>query len=180
MKTLDPNVPHMREVTLHAATSILHDLVKTYPSVDFSSSAQKLAVGTLEGASVIYDVRTATRSVVLEGHVGPVSVLAFSPDAKLIATCSLVDQSVRVWYTNLSLFGMLTSSLSQGFVSHNSGNSKMTTSNSTSTSANNQSGSQKPHKVFSFAMPDGKFTFENVVADIHHSLYRFFRRYRDN
>jgi WD40 repeat protein len=147
----------MREVTLHAATSILHDLVKTYPSVDFSSSAQKLAVGTLEGASVIYDVRTATRSVVLEGHVGPVSVLAFSPDAKLIATCSLVDQSVRVWYTNLSLFGMLTSSLSQGFVSKDSTSNKMTTSNSTSTSSNSQSSSQKPHKVFSFAMPDSKF-----------------------
>ncbi|KAG2228566.1 hypothetical protein INT48_008735 [Thamnidium elegans] len=152
VKTLDPNVPHMREVMLNSATSILHDLVKTYPSVDFSGSAQKLAVGTLEGASVIYDVRTATRSVVLEGHVGPVSVLAFSPDAKLIATCSLIDQSVRVWYTNLSLFGMLTSSLSHGLGSQS--NNKMTTSNSSTTSSHNPSGSQKPHKVFSFAMPD--------------------------
>lgn len=38
----------------------------SYPFVDFSNSAQKLAVGTLEGACVIYDLRTATRSVVLE------------------------------------------------------------------------------------------------------------------
>lgn len=151
VKTLDPNVPHMREVMLNSATSILHDLVQTYPSVDFSSSAQKLAVGTLEGASVIYDVRTATRSVVLEGHIGPVSILAFSPDAKLIATCSLVDQSVRVWYTNLSLFGMLTSSLTHGLGTQSS--NKMTTSNSSTT--HNPSGSQKPYKVFSFAMPDG-------------------------
>lgn len=29
VKTLDPNVPHMREVMLQSATSILHDLVKT-------------------------------------------------------------------------------------------------------------------------------------------------------
>lgn len=29
VRTLDPNVPHMREVMLQAATSILHDLVKT-------------------------------------------------------------------------------------------------------------------------------------------------------
>ncbi|CAO3613085.1 unnamed protein product [Mucor hiemalis] len=163
VKTLDPNVPHMREVMLHSATSILHDLVKTYPFVDFSGAAQKLAVGTLEGASVIYDVRTATRSVVLEGHVGPVSVLAFSPDAKLIATCSLVDQSVRVWYTNLSLFGMLTSSISQGFVSNNNSSNKMTTSNSTSTSSNGQSGSQKPHKVFSFAMPDNSLDPNEII-----------------
>lgn len=37
--------------------------------MDFSNSAQKLAVGTLEGACVIYDLRTATRSVVLEVRV---------------------------------------------------------------------------------------------------------------
>lgn len=128
-----------------------------YPSVDFSSSAQKLAVGTLEGASVVYDLRTATRSVVLEGHVGPVSVLAFSPDAKLIATCSLIDQSVRVWYTNMSLFGMLTSSLSQGLGSNHNAqnmNSNTTIKNSTSSST---SGTQKPYKIFSFAMPDSKY-----------------------
>lgn len=154
VKTLDPNVPHMREVMLNAATSILHDLVKTYPSVDFSTSAQKLAVGTLEGASVIYDVRTATRSVVLEGHIGPVAILSFSPDAKLIATCSLVDQSVRVWHTNLSLFGMLASSLTHGLGTQNSNTSHSLT-------AHNPSGSQKPHKVFSFAMPDGECRIKN-------------------
>jgi WD40 repeat protein len=124
----------------------------SYPLVDFSSSAQKLSVGTLEGASVIYDVRTATRSVVLEGHIGPICALAFSPDAKLIATCSLVDQSVRVWHTNLSLFGILTSSISQGLGSHQP---KPSTSESTKASKEN-SGSQKPHKIFSFAMPDSK------------------------
>lgn len=126
-----------------------------YPSVDFSSSAQKLAVGTLEGASVIYDVRTATRSVVLEGHIGPISVLAFSPDAKLIATCSLMDQMVRVWYTNLSLFGMLTSSLSHGLGASGNNNSSGHHSSSTH-KKETTSGSQKPHKVFSFAMPDSK------------------------
>lgn len=127
--------------------------------MDFSSSAQKLAVGTLEGASVVYDLRTATRSVVLEGHVGPVSVLAFSPDAKLIATCSLADQSVRVWYTNMSLFGMLTSSLSQGLGSnHNTHTANSsTTTKPTSLSASSTSGTQKPYKIFSFAMPDSKY-----------------------
>ncbi|KAL7310276.1 hypothetical protein PS15m_009794 [Mucor circinelloides] len=157
VKTLDPNVPHMRETMLQSATSILHDLVKTYPSVDFSSSAQKLAVGTLEGASVVYDLRTATRSVVLEGHVGPVSVLAFSPDAKLIATCSLVDQSVRVWYTNMSLFGMLTSSLSQGLGSNHNAHTANSNTTSKNTALSSSSGTQKPYKIFSFAMPDSKY-----------------------
>ncbi|RCI03449.1 hypothetical protein CU098_002139, partial [Rhizopus stolonifer] len=152
VKTLDPNVPHLREVMLSSATSILHDLVKMYPTIDFSSSAQKLAVGTLEGASVIYDVRTATRSIVLEGHIGPVSVLAFSPDAKLIATCSLVDQSVRVWHTHLSLLGMITSSFSQGLSAPNP--------------SGKDGGSQRPHKVFSFAMPDNSLNPTDIVKHI--------------
>ncbi|KAI8388613.1 uncharacterized protein BYT42DRAFT_241066 [Radiomyces spectabilis] len=141
VKTLDPNIPHMREQVLPAATAILHDLVKV-------TTAQKLSVGTLEGASIIYDVRTATRSTVLEGHTGPVTVLAFSPDAKFIATCSLLDQTVRVWYANQSIFGMLTSSLSHGF-----GGQRHDQRDGT------LQGSHKPYKIFSFALPnkeDGK------------------------
>ncbi|KAI8637841.1 hypothetical protein BD408DRAFT_374442 [Parasitella parasitica] len=164
VKTLDPNIPHMRETMLPSATSILHNLVKTYPSVDFSSSAQKLAVGTLEGASVVYDLRTATRSVVLEGHVGPVSVLAFSPDAKLIATCSLVDQSVRVWYANMSIFGMLTSSISQGLIPNHS--TQTTASNIAAKSSQSSSGTQKPHKIFSFAMPDNSLSPTDIIKQV--------------
>ncbi|KAI9314144.1 hypothetical protein BX666DRAFT_1970762 [Dichotomocladium elegans] len=135
VKTLDPNVPHLRETMLPTATSVLHSLVKTYPFVDFSNSAQKLAVGTLEGASVIYDLRTATRSVVLEGHTGSINALAFSPDAKYVATSSLQDNTVRVWYSNVSLLGVLTSSISQGLTRRNEGDA------------------QKAYKVFSFALP---------------------------
>ncbi|KAG1156532.1 hypothetical protein G6F37_007520 [Rhizopus arrhizus] len=149
VKTLDPNVPHMREAMVQSTTSILHDLVKTYPSVDFSSSAQKLAVGTLEGASVIYDIRTTTRSVVLEGHTGPVVALAFSPDAKLIATCSLLDQSVRIWHTNMSLFGMLTSSLTN-----------------TSSQKKDSSGAHKPDKVFTFALPNSSLAPSDIIRQV--------------
>lgn len=39
---------------------------RRYPSVDFHGPSQKLAVGTLEGAAIVYDLRTATRWVVLE------------------------------------------------------------------------------------------------------------------
>ncbi|KAI7852315.1 hypothetical protein BDC45DRAFT_444103 [Circinella umbellata] len=153
VKTLDPNIPHLREKVLPTATAVLHDLVKTYPFVDFSSSAQKLVVGTLEGASVIYDLRTATRSVVLEGHQGSISALGFSPDAKFVATSSLQDQTVRVWYSNLSLFGVLTSSLSQGLSNTNNRNNRY--DDSSSTMDHRESGSQKAYKVFSFALPRG-------------------------
>ncbi|CAG8513662.1 17229_t:CDS:10, partial [Funneliformis caledonium] len=66
VKSLDPNVPKMRDRVLQTTTSVLHDLVKTFPSIAFHGGSQKLAVGTLEGASIIYDLRTATRWHVLE------------------------------------------------------------------------------------------------------------------
>ncbi|ORZ11171.1 hypothetical protein BCR42DRAFT_421704 [Absidia repens] len=150
VKTLDPNVPHMRESMLVAATATLHDLVNRYSSVDFSSSAQKLVVGTLEGATIVYDLQTATRSAVFEGHTGAVSVVKFSPDAKWIATGSLLDHTVRVWHSQLSLLGMFTHSLTQRRqTNENTGSGSG--SHSTSTTA---SGSQKPYKVFSFALPE--------------------------
>ncbi|KAI8080052.1 uncharacterized protein BX664DRAFT_286560 [Halteromyces radiatus] len=141
VKTLNPNIPHMRESVLATATSTLHDLVRIYPSVDFSSHAQKLVVGTLEGAAIVYDLQTATRSVVLEGHTGPVNVVKFSPDAKWIATGSLTDQTVRVWYAQLSLFGMFTSGLSH-------------IRDPKSSPSSSSAGAQKPYKVFSFALPE--------------------------
>jgi hypothetical protein len=66
VKSLDPNIPKMRDTVLQTTTSVLHDLVKTFPSVTFHGGLQKLAVGTLEGASIIYDLRTATRLHILE------------------------------------------------------------------------------------------------------------------
>ncbi|KAI7871474.1 hypothetical protein BDF14DRAFT_1761428 [Spinellus fusiger] len=157
VKTLDPNVPHMREVVLPSATAILHDLVKTYPCVGFSSTSQKLAVGTQEGATVIYDLRTATRSIVLEGHKGPIDGLAFSPEGKFIATCSILDQTVRVWYSNLSLFGMLTSSLAQGL-----GQTRTETRESREISSN----IQKPYKIFSFANSHNTMELPDVVMKV--------------
>ena len=66
VKSLDPNIPKMRDEVLQTTTSVLHDLVKSFPSIAFHGGSQKLSVGTLEGASIIYDLRTATRWHVLE------------------------------------------------------------------------------------------------------------------
>ncbi|ORX52846.1 WD40 repeat-like protein [Hesseltinella vesiculosa] len=146
VKTLDPNVPHMRESVVQSATSIIHDLVKIYPIVDFSHGSQKLIVGTPEGATIVYDLLTATRSAVFEGHTGSISAVKFSPDTKFVATCSLGDSTVRVWYTSVSLLGMFTSSFqSQG--SRHGGIS-----------------SQKSYKIFSFALPD---TIGNDPASVN-------------
>ena len=60
LRPLDPSVPQLREGCLAASTAALRELVKRYPMMSFHQGLQRLAVGTVEGVVVIYDLRTAT------------------------------------------------------------------------------------------------------------------------
>lgn len=60
-------------------------------------STQRLAVGTNEGPVVMYDLKTATRLYVLEGHKRSLTACSFSPDGRRLVTLSLAEQSALVW-----------------------------------------------------------------------------------
>ncbi|GAA5867444.1 hypothetical protein JCM8547_007506 [Rhodosporidiobolus lusitaniae] len=108
VKSLDPTVSSLRETVHQAATVILNELVRTFPSIDFHGKSQRLAVGTHEGACIVFDLRTATRLYVLEGHSHPVTALSWSPDGHRLVTVSLEESKVAVWKTATGLFsGML-------------------------------------------------------------------------
>ncbi|PVF99519.1 hypothetical protein CPB86DRAFT_783642 [Serendipita vermifera] len=96
VKSMDPN-SSFREMILEAATDILGQMVKTYPTVDFHTASQKLVVGTHEGAAVLYDLKTATRLYVLEGHKKRLAACSFSPDGRRLVTLSLEESVVMVW-----------------------------------------------------------------------------------
>ncbi|PPQ70616.1 hypothetical protein CVT25_011982 [Psilocybe cyanescens] len=97
VKSLDPNSTSNRELVLDTATEIIGYVVKTFPSVDFHMATQRLAVGTNEGAVVMYDCKNAIRLYVLEGHKKPITACSFSPDGRRLITISLKDSSVLVW-----------------------------------------------------------------------------------
>ncbi|CAE6507831.1 unnamed protein product [Rhizoctonia solani] len=97
VRSLDPNSTAARDAIVDAATEILAEVVRIYPSVDFHTGTQKLAVGTPEGAVIVYDLKTATRLYVLEGHSRRLTVLSFSPDGRRLATASLEESVVMVW-----------------------------------------------------------------------------------
>ena len=59
--------------------------------------SQKLAVGTSEGAVVMYDLKTATRLYVLEGHRKRTTACSFSPDGRRLATVSVEERVALVW-----------------------------------------------------------------------------------
>jgi len=66
-------------------------------------ATQKLAVGTNEGAVVMYDLKTAIRLYVLEGHKKPIAACSFSPDGRRLITISLKESLVLVGRLALAL-----------------------------------------------------------------------------
>ncbi|GAA5900483.1 hypothetical protein JCM5296_001559 [Sporobolomyces johnsonii] len=108
VKSLDPTVAALRETVHQAATVVLNELVRTFPSIDFHGKSQRLAVGTHEGAAIVFDLKTATRLYVLEGHKRPLTALSWSPDGHRLVTVSLDESKVCVWKVGtglLSFFG---------------------------------------------------------------------------
>ncbi|KAJ7726520.1 hypothetical protein B0H16DRAFT_1592489 [Mycena metata] len=97
VKSLDPNSNSSREAVIDTATEILGHVVKTFPTVDFHMASQRLAVGTSEGAIVMYDLKTAIRLYVLEGHKKRITACSFSPDGRRLVTLSLEESVVLVW-----------------------------------------------------------------------------------
>ena len=60
-------------------------------------ATQRLAVGTNDGAVVMYDLKTAIRLYVLEGHTKPITACSFSTDGRRLVTLSLGESLVLVW-----------------------------------------------------------------------------------
>ncbi|KAH9922915.1 WD40 repeat-like protein [Fomitopsis serialis] len=108
VKSLDPNSTANRDAILDFATEILGQFVRTFPTVDFHMATQRLAVGTSEGAVVMYDLKTATRLYVLEGHKKRTTACSFSPDGRRLVTVSLEESSVLVWKVGASFTSFFT------------------------------------------------------------------------
>ncbi|KND01153.1 uncharacterized protein SPPG_04244 [Spizellomyces punctatus DAOM BR117] len=114
VKCLDPNQPQIRDSLQQIVTVNFAELVKTYPNVAFHHASQRLAVGTMEGIAIVYDVRIAARVQIMEGHTKPVAAVSFSPDGKLIATFSLEENTVRFWQPTGGFLGTLVGALTTG------------------------------------------------------------------
>ena len=103
VKSLDPTNTAMRETVVQAATVMISELVNSYPSIAFHGKLQRLAVGTHEGAVIMYDLKSATRLYVIEGHRRPLSACSFSPDGRRLVTVSLEEMKALIWKVGSSI-----------------------------------------------------------------------------
>lgn len=107
VKSLDPTVTTMRTVVHRSATIIISELVATYPTIAFHKELQRLAVGTFEGAIIMYDLKTSTRLYVIEAHYSSLSGLSFSQDGRRLVSVCLNDNKVKVWKTGVGFSSFL-------------------------------------------------------------------------
>lgn len=61
-----------RRSTLKSATNALYQLVRVFPMTRFHQGSQRFAVGNTDGSVVIFDLRTAAKWRIFEGHTGTV------------------------------------------------------------------------------------------------------------
>merc|ERR1719330_884222 len=97
LRCLEPSDPALRRQHLRVVTGALFEMVQTFPMVAFHQVTQKLAVGTMDGLVVVYDLRTATKWRILEGHTGKLAALGFSADGNRLGSYCSGDNSLRVW-----------------------------------------------------------------------------------
>lgn len=72
LRTLDPGHPNVRQALMQHSTAALKEFVRKFPMAAFHQDTQRFAVGTVDALVVIYDLRTATKWRVLEGHEGAI------------------------------------------------------------------------------------------------------------
>ena len=107
VKSLDPTLVAVRSSLTRSATVMIKELVETYPSIAFHSGTQRLAVGTHDGPVVLYDLKTATRLYVLDGHTAPVTACSFSPDGRRFLSLCLSEGLVLLWRLSAGFVDML-------------------------------------------------------------------------
>jgi len=104
IKTLDPSESEIRKACLKFSTVVLHQLVKRYPMVSFHQQSQRFAVGTVDSIILIYDLRTATKWRIFEGHIGAVAAVQLEPqNGDSMISYAAQECAIRVWNTGSSV-----------------------------------------------------------------------------
>ncbi|CUV07194.1 unnamed protein product [Cryptosporidium hominis] len=104
---LDPLDSTLRKGTITAVTSVLFILVSAFPMITFHQNTQRFAIG-FDRSIIVYDLRTATKWRVLQGHTQQVDALCFNKEGEFLASYSIVEKALRIWQcTQSGLLGGL-------------------------------------------------------------------------
>ena len=146
VKVLDPNHPHLREAIQNTVTINFAELVKVFPCIDFHPATQKLAVGTTDGNTIIFDLRTANKGNILYQQSGPVHAVSFSPQGTLMATLTLKDSRITFWQLGVNFLDSLKGAFIQGNIS--------------------MLGKSSPYRSFAIGLPNAQIDLQQVLDTV--------------
>lgn len=77
--------------------SLLHTLKmdSTPTTVEFSPNSQRVAIGTIRGKIIVWDVMSQTSTIQCHDHTNAVSCVSFDSEERILASCSW-DKSIRM------------------------------------------------------------------------------------
>ncbi|KAJ1854436.1 hypothetical protein LPJ76_004022 [Coemansia sp. RSA 638] len=108
--SLSPKRATERRRLVGAAGTCVRVLERTYACVSFHAETQTLAVGCTNGRCVAFDLRTGTRTSVLDMH-GLVAAVSISPLGNFVASFALNSRELSVWDPQPSALAMFAKSL---------------------------------------------------------------------
>ncbi|KAJ2142267.1 hypothetical protein IW136_002010, partial [Coemansia sp. RSA 678] len=108
--SLSPKRATERRRLIGAAGTCVRVLERAYACVSFHAETQTLAVGCTNGRCVAFDLRTNTRTSVLDMH-GLVAAVAISPLGNLVASFAVGSRELCVWDPQPSALAMFAKSL---------------------------------------------------------------------
>ncbi|KAJ1807863.1 hypothetical protein LPJ77_002743 [Coemansia sp. RSA 2523] len=108
--SLSPKRATERRRLVGAAGTCVRVLERSYACVSFHAETQTLVVGCTNGRCVAFDLRTGTRTSVLDMH-GLVAAVAISPLGNLVASFALGSRELCVWDPQPSALAMFAKSL---------------------------------------------------------------------
>eukprot|EP00817_Percolomonadidae_sp_ATCC50343_P007748 CAMPEP_0117434172 /NCGR_PEP_ID=MMETSP0758-20121206/13442_1 /TAXON_ID=63605 /ORGANISM="Percolomonas cosmopolitus, Strain AE-1 (ATCC 50343)" /LENGTH=1206 /DNA_ID=CAMNT_0005225387 /DNA_START=197 /DNA_END=3817 /DNA_ORIENTATION=+ len=105
VKVLDPHYINIRNTLFSHTKRILRVMVGSYPMVSFNQSKQRFAVGNKLGMIVVYDLQTASKYSLIDGHRELVTALSINLAGDYLASYSCKDSKVKIW--NIEPSGMM-------------------------------------------------------------------------
>lgn len=109
---LDPSDAILRKSILQSCTTALHIFVQNYPFVTFHQNNQYIAIAATN-TIIVYDLRTATKYRILQGHNGHVNAVSFNVSGDILLSYSAIEQNncavIKIW--NTAVNGLLSSLL---------------------------------------------------------------------
>ncbi|KAK9473554.1 uncharacterized protein V1510DRAFT_429362 [Dipodascopsis tothii] len=109
VETLDPAAGGVRNKVVNTITMFFNEIVGTYPFFASHRAQQQLAMAIRPDTILVYDLRSGSQQLTLEGASGMLYQVTFSPEGRHIMAVDPAEHKVYVWKLSRSFMSLVKS-----------------------------------------------------------------------